>query len=176
MRPFTVHTSISAPREEVFDVVGDLAQRVGWCDHYMRDFRLARARSTGVGAAARFELDAPLASTWCEVTIEVYDRPRRIVERCRLWRRGRTPAAAVYELLRDVHGSTRVELTVWSEPATRIDALKESLGGRRWLRRQTKRALERLRSAVEGEREEPLPRARIAGYEPLKAPRFGSQI
>lgn len=174
MRPFTVHTSIAAPREEVFDFVSDLAARVAYCDHYMHDFRLTRPRSAGVGAAARFTLATPLVSTWCEIAIAESDRPRRIVERARLWRLGRTPAVAVYEFLQDVHGVTRVELTVWTEPATRIDALKESVGARRWLRRQTKTALERLRLVFEEQRDAPLARASIAGYEPLKAPRFGS--
>lgn len=174
MRPFTVHTSISASREEVFDVVGDLALRVAYSDHYLRDFHLTRPRSSGVGAAARFRLEAPLVSSWCELAIAEYDRPRRIVERGRVWRLGRTPAVAVYELIPDVHGVTRVELTVWTEPATRVDALKESLGARGWLRRRTKTALERLRLVFEEERETPLARARIAGYEPLTAARFGS--
>ncbi len=174
MRPFTVHTSIAAPREEIFDFVGDLAARVAYCDHYMRDLRLTRPRSSGVGAAARFTLDAPLVSTWCEIAIAESDRPRRIVEQARLWRLGRTSAAAVYEFLQDVHGITRVELTVWTEPATRVDALKESMGARRWLRRQTKTALERLRMVFEEQPEAPLARASVAGYEPLKAPRFGS--
>lgn len=175
MRAFTVHTSISAPREEVFDFVGDLAARVAYCDHYMSDLRLTRPRSRGVGAAARFMLDAPLVSTWCEIAIAEYERPRRIVERARVWRLGRTPAVAVYELLQDVQGVTRVELTVWTEPATRVDALKESLGARRWLKRQTRTSLERLRMVFEEQRDAPLARASIAGYEPLKAARFGSR-
>ena len=174
MRPFTVHTSVSAPREELFDFVGDLAARTAYCDHYMRELRLTRPRSRGVGAAARFMLEAPLVSTWCEIAISEYDRPRRIVERARVWRLGRTPAVAVYEFLQDVRGSTRVELTVWTEPATRIDALKESMGARRWLKRETKTALERLRMVFEEQRDTPLARASIAGYEPLTAPRFGS--
>lgn len=174
MRPFTVHASISASREEVFDFVGDLAGRVAFSDHYMEGFRLTHPRSRGPGAAARFRLEPPLMSTWCELVIDEYDRPRRIVERLRLWRLGRTPAVAVYEFLVDSPGSTRVELTVWSDPATRLDALKESLGARRWLRRQTSTALERLRLVFEEERDRPLARTGIAGYEPLKAARFGS--
>lgn len=174
MRPFTVHASISAPREEVFDFVGDLAGRIAYSDHYMREFRLTRPKSTGVGAAARFRLETPLVSTWCELAIAEYDRPRRIVERGQLWRLGRTPAVAAYELLNGGAGLTRIELTVWTEPATRLDALKESLGGRRWLRRQTKVALERLRIIFEERPDAPLARASIAGYEPAKAPRFGA--
>lgn len=174
MRPFTVHTSISAPRDEVFDLVGDLATRVAYTDHYMKDFRLTRPRSSGQGAAARFFLDAPLVSTWCELAIAEYDRPRRIVEQGRLWRVGRTRAVAVYDFVRESPSLTRVELTVWTEPATRLDAFKESLGARGWVRRQSKTALERLRRIFEEEREAPLARTSIAGYEPLKAPRFGA--
>lgn len=173
MRPFTVHASISAPREEVFDFIGDLANRPSYCDHYMQDFRLAHPKSHGQGAAARFRLEAPLVSTWCEIETAEYDRPRRIVERGRLWRLGRTRAVAVYELLADAPGLTRVELSAWTEPATRLDALKESLGGRRWMRRQTKAALERLRMIFEERPEGSLARASIAGYEPLKSARFG---
>jgi hypothetical protein len=175
MVPVTVHTAIAAPREEIFDFVADLAYRPAWCDHFISDFRLAHPKSHGVGAAARFMLDAPFsAATWCEIAIAEYDRPRRIVERGRLWRQGRTPAAAVYEFLHDVHGLTRVELTVWTEPATLVDRFKEALGGRRWLRAQTKTALERLRLVFEERRDAPLARVGIAGYEPLKAPRFGA--
>ena len=72
---------------------------------------------------------------------------------------------------------TRVELTVWTEPATRLDAFKESLGGRRWLKRQLKKSLTRLRRIFEDERQKkPLERATIAGYEPAKAARFGSTV
>jgi hypothetical protein len=174
MRPFTVHASISAPREAVFDFVADLGGRVAWCDHYMEQYRLTRPRSEGLGAAARFYLDGPVFSTWAEVAVAEHDRPRRLVERGRAWRLGRTPTVAVYDFLQDVQGVTRVELTVWSEPATRVDALKEALGARRWLKRQTKSALERLRMIFEERREAPLARASVAGYEPLKAPRFGA--
>ena len=174
MRPFTVHASIAAPRGEIFDFVGDVAARPAYTDHYMLDFHLAHPRTSGRGAAARFRLDAPLFSTWAEITIAEYDRPRRIVEQGRIWRAGRTPATAIYEFVEDVRGVTRVELTAWSDPATRLDAFKESLGARRWLIRQSKTALERLRLIFEEERDAPLARADIAGFEPLKAARFGA--
>lgn len=174
MRPLTVHTAISAPRDEIFDYVVDLAGRIAYCDHYMKDFRLTRPRSHGPGAAARFALATPTGSEWAEIAIEECDRPRRIVERGRVGRLGRSGTGAIYELLQDVHGLTRVELTVWTEPATRFDSLKEALGGRRWLRRQTKIALERLRLIFEEQPEGTLARTTIAGYEPLKAARFGA--
>jgi hypothetical protein len=173
MRPFTVTSSISASREDVFDFVADLANRVSYCDHYMKDYRLARANPVGEGAAARFKLDLPFTEQWAEIQLAACDRPRRIEERGRVGRLGRTPTGAVYEFVQDPGGVTRVELTVWTEPATPVDAMIERMGARRWLRRQTKLALERLRLVFEEERERPLARATIAGYEPLKAARFG---
>jgi uncharacterized protein YndB with AHSA1/START domain len=173
VRQVTVHTSISAPREEVFDLVADLAARPAYTDHYLKDYRLARVNSYGMGAAARFLLDAPLASEHVEITIVQCDRPRRLVEDGRVGRLGRSRALAVYEFLPEPGGNTRVELTTFSDPATRIDALRQA-GAARWMRRQTKVALERLRRIFEEPPDAPLARATIAGYEPLKAARFGA--
>ena len=59
MRQVTVDTVISAPREEIFDFVADLSRRPAFADHYLKDYRLARANPVGEGAAARFLLDRP---------------------------------------------------------------------------------------------------------------------
>lgn len=174
MRPVTVHTSISAPREEIFDYVADLAGRVAYCDHYMTDFRLTRPRSAGKGAGARFMLRPPAGSEWAEIAIVEADRPGRIQEEGRVGRLGRSRAGAVYELLAAEHGTTRVELTIWTEPSTRLDRVKEAIGGRRWLTRQSKVALERLRQIFEERPEGELARVGIAGYESLTASRFGA--
>lgn len=174
MRPFTVHATISAPREEIFDYVVDLAGRVAYCDHYMRDYRLARANTQGPGAAARFKLSVPFGSQWAEIELAECDRPRRIAERSRFGRLGRNEAAAIYEFVAQSSSTTRVELTVWTEPSTPLDRMREKLGSRRWLRRQSAKSLERLRRLFEEASEDPRPRTTIAGYEPLKAPRFGA--
>jgi uncharacterized protein YndB with AHSA1/START domain len=176
VRPVTVHASISAPREEVFDYVADLANHVAFCDHYLSDVRLARARSDGPGAALRFRVNSPFGSQWAEVAVVEHDRPRRLVEEGRAGRVGRSRFWTVYDFGRESDRMTRVELTTWSEPASRADALRESLGARRWLRRQNKTALERLRRVFEEARDEPLARTTVAGLEPLKAPRFGARV
>ena len=62
MREVSVSAVISAPREEVFDIVADLAARPTFTGHFMDDYRLARVQPVGVGAAARFKLDSPLAN------------------------------------------------------------------------------------------------------------------
>jgi uncharacterized protein YndB with AHSA1/START domain len=173
MRPVRAHVTISAPREQVYDLVADLAARVAWCDHYQREYRLTRPRSSGVGAAARFFAKVPRSKTWVEVSIVEASPPRVIREKLRLGRLGRTPGFVEYTF-EPLGSATRVELVLWTEPATRLDSFKESLGARRWLKRQVKTSLSRLRKIFEEQPEAPLARATIAGYEPAKAARFGS--
>jgi uncharacterized protein YndB with AHSA1/START domain len=173
MREVTVSAVITAPREEVFDFVCDLAGRPAYTDHYMHDYRLARVNPVGMGAAARFRLRAPLAKEYAELEIREVDRPRRIVEELRVGRRGRNRSLAVYDFISQSGGVTRVELTTYSEPATVLDRLKE-IGAAGWVRRQTKKSLERLRMIFEEPPKDPLKRATIAGYEAAKASRFGA--
>jgi uncharacterized protein YndB with AHSA1/START domain len=173
VRQVTVSTVISAPREQIFDFVCDLASRPAYTDHFMRDYRLARVNPIGLGAAARFQLRAPLAKEYAELQITEVDRPRRIVEELRVGRRGRNRSLAVYDFSPEGRGVTRVELTTFSEPATPIDRLKQ-LGAAGWSRRQTSKALDRLRMIFENPPRGELKRATIAGFEPDKAARFGA--
>jgi hypothetical protein len=79
----------------------------------------------------------------------------------------------VYDFSQEAGGLTHVELTTLSEPATPIDRLRE-VGAAGWIRRNGKIALERLRMIFEEPPDAPLARASVAGFEPLKAPRFGA--
>ena len=173
MRQVTVHTTISAPRDQVFDFVADLAGRPAYADHYLQDYRLARVNPYGKGAAAHFLLRAPFAKERVEIEITECERPRRIVEQTRSGRRGRTRGLAVYDFIAEAGASTRVELTTWSEPKTAIDRFKQRRA-HRWVARQSKTALERLRLIFEEPSDRPLKRATLAGYEPAKAARFGA--
>jgi len=172
MREVSVSATISAPREDVFDFVSDLAARPAFTAHFMDDYRLARVHPVGVGAAARFKLDAPLANAYAELTITRADRPRQIIEEIRYGRRGRNRSVAVYDFTRESGNVTRVELTTFSEPATLIDRMKE-IGAAGWIKRKTNKALDRLRMVFEEPNRVDLKRASIAGYEPEKAARFG---
>ena len=166
---------ISAPREELFDFVVDLSNRPSYADHYLKDFRLARANPVGTGAAARFLLDRPVFSERGEFTIVEADRPRRIVEEGRIGRLGRSRLVAVYDFSSAGGGATRVELTTYGEPKTMIDRFKQR-GVHRWMRRQTKKALERLRRIFEEPTGEERSRVGVAGYDSWKAPRFGAHV
>jgi hypothetical protein len=167
-----VETTVAAPREALFDYVVDVAGRPAFSDHYLKDYRLARAHSRGEGAAASFLFDSPLFAERAHLAIVEAKRPERIVEEGTLGRRGRSRAGTVYEFHSEAGGSTRVELTTYSEPATRIDAFRQARS-RRWLKRQTKKALERLRALFEESSTKTPARVGMAGYEQLKSARFG---
>ncbi len=52
MDPFTVSTTISRPREEVFAYLADIANHAEFTDHYLTDWHLTVRTRTG-GARAR---------------------------------------------------------------------------------------------------------------------------
>lgn len=168
-------TVISAPREQVFDLVADLSARPAFADHYMKDFRLARANPRGRGAAARFLLDRRIFRDYAEISIAECDRPERIVEEGRVGRRGRSRMTAVYEFREEEGGSTRVELRISNEPKTAVDRMRQR-GLHGWLRRQCGGALERLRRIFEEGEGATVERVRVAGHEPHVAPRFGAHV
>ncbi len=175
MRQVKVETVISVPCEEIYDFVADLSRRPAFSDHYLKDYRLARANPVGKGAAARFLLDAPIFGERGELSITEADRPRRIVEEGRLGRLGRSRMVAVYDFVSQPGGSTRVELTTHTEPKTALDRFKHRRV-HRWMGRQSETALERLRKIFEEPGGEEPARASVAGAEPGRAPRFGARV
>lgn len=174
MIPVTVHAFISAPREDLFDFIVDFGARPAWCDHFMQDYRLAHPQAVGVGAGARYLLDATGYKHYVESTLAGAERPVEIVEQLHGGRNGRSRGAITWGLSREGRGLTRVEVTFAWQPGTPRERFKEKFGGRRWTRRQLKSALERLRVIFEERPDGPLARASIAGFEPLRSPRFGA--
>jgi hypothetical protein len=173
VRPVESRIVISAPRDAVFDFIADMANRVAWMDHFLADYRLNRVNPVGVGAGAAFVIDSPLFPQRAEYQIVQSDRPRRLVERGRIGRWGRTTGWSEWELA-ESYGNTEVRVTVWTEPGIRWDGIKEGLGARPWMKRQVAVSLRRLRQIFEEQPDRPLARAAVAGYEPLKAARYGS--
>ena len=175
MREVTVSTVISAPREDVFDFVGDLAARPAYTDHYMEDYRLARVQPVGRrGGGALQARRCRSANEYAELTITKADRPRQIIEELRVGRRGRNRSVARVRLHARV-GARHARGADHLQRAGRrsIDRMQE-IGAAGWVRRQTKRSLERLRMIFEEPDRVQLTRATIAGYEPEKAARFGA--
>jgi uncharacterized protein YndB with AHSA1/START domain len=150
MGPIHAETTIDAPRERVFELLSDLANRPAFCDHFQQEFRLARLVSKGVGAAARFRVEAPRMAIWMETVIEELDPPHRIYERGRGGRFDRIPIVTVWELSAGARAtSTEARLTFWTEASNPLDRLRERLGARRWYGRQWRRSLGRLKELAE---------------------------
>jgi uncharacterized protein YndB with AHSA1/START domain len=149
MRPVTASRVIDVPREDVFEYLSDLANHVEFTDHYLKDFRLERLESVGVGAAASFRIAFPLTSLWAEVVVTELERPYRIVLRGGAGRLFRIRIESTYTLSPYDQDMTRVEYSFSSVPPTRADSAREALGGRIWLARQSRRALRRLKQVLE---------------------------
>jgi uncharacterized protein YndB with AHSA1/START domain len=163
MDPVSTSIVVSAPREQVFDFLADIANHPRFTDHFLADWHLTRIDSAGEGAGARFRVKMPgNRYGWADVTIAEAERGHRIVEVGRAGKDNRVRVLVTYELEPAAAGATRVTFTVETVPATFSDRLLESLGVRPWLRRKTRRALKRLRAILEGE-QAPGPRVSVAG-------------
>ncbi len=164
MGPISAETLIDAPRERVWDLLIDLAARPGFCDHFQDEFRLERLESRGVGASARFRVEAPRMKYWMESVIEEADEPHRIFERGRGGRLDRVPIFTVWELEEGAGRTTEARVTFWTEPGNAFDRHREKGRPRRWMRRQWREALERLKEIAETDR--PVELVEVAGVYP----------
>ncbi len=150
MNPFTVSTTISVPREQVFEYLADIANHAEFTDHYMVDWHLTREDPYGQGAGARFRIKAPLRRfAWADVTLAEVQPPFRIVERGRGGKYNRIRMVGTYTLSPGPSGSTNVEYTLETETKLLSDKLHEAIGGRGWTKRQAAKAMRRLRSILE---------------------------
>lgn len=154
MEPFTVSTTISRPREQVYEYLSDIANHAEFTDHYLINWHLTREESVGQGAGARFRIKAPMNRfAWADVTFVEMQPPFRIVERGRGGKYNRIRMLGTYTLSAGPSETTRVEFTYETEPALLSDKLMEQLGGRSWARRKAAKSLRRLRSILEEGRE-----------------------
>jgi uncharacterized protein YndB with AHSA1/START domain len=163
VEPITVTTTISRPREEVFEYLADIANHPEFTDHYLVDWHLTREDSYGPGAGARFRIKAPLNRfSWADMSIAEAQPPYRLVARGRGGKFNRIRMLESYTLQPGSGGTTRVEYTIETVPALLSDRIMESFGGRAWTRRQVTRSLRRLRLILEENRARGR-RASIAG-------------
>jgi uncharacterized protein YndB with AHSA1/START domain len=151
--PFTVSTTISLPREEVFEYLADIANHAEFTDHYLVDWHLTREDPYGRGAGARFRIKVPLARfNWADVTFAEVQSPYKIVEHGRWGKYNRIRTLGTYTLSPGPSGTTKVEYTLETLPVMPSDRLMEAFGGRAWSKRQASRAMRRLRSILEQNR------------------------
>jgi len=150
MDPITVETTIARPREEVFEYLADIANHPEFSDHYLVDWHLLRVESYGLGAGARFRIDAPLTRFgWADLTFAEVQPPFRIVERGRGGKYNRIRMIGTYTLTPTAGDTTtKVEFTFETEPVFPSDKLLDAIN-RGWTRRNMNKAMRRLRSILE---------------------------
>jgi uncharacterized protein YndB with AHSA1/START domain len=173
--PVTLDTYIAAPREDVFDFVADLSGRPAWNDHFQSEFHLTRPTRTAMaGSGARYRTDPPFQrQLYSDLAIVELERPRRIFEEGVEGRLNRGRVQIVWDFYDEGPRQTRVEFEMRAEPGGKIQEMAARFGTRGYYKRQYATALERLRLIFEERPEGELARASVAGYEPLKAPRYG---
>jgi uncharacterized protein YndB with AHSA1/START domain len=161
--PFTISTTIAKPREEVFEYLADIANHAEFTDHYLIDWHLTREDPYGPGAGARFRIKAPLNRfSWADINFAEVQPPFRIIERGRGGKYNRIRMLGSYTLSPGPGNTTKVEYTLETVPVMLSDRLLEALGGRSWNRRKATKALRRLRSILEENRDRG-ERASVAG-------------
>jgi uncharacterized protein YndB with AHSA1/START domain len=152
MGPIRAEVEIDVPREQVFATVGDMAARPSFTDHFLSDFHLLRLDSSGVGAGARFRIQAPLRKVWMDTTIVEQEQPFRIVEQGQGGRVNRIRSNTVWDLTEDAGSLTKVTVSHWTEPTNPLDrALEVASAGSVWQERSWREALRRLRDLLESD-------------------------
>ena len=163
MDPVSVSVTIARPREEVFEYLLDVANHAEFCDHYLVDWHLTREDSYGVGAGARYHVRRRIDRfAWADVTFVEVDRPWRIIAPGRMGKYNRIRTTSIWELDPSGAQSTQVTWTFTAEPKTASDRYMQRLGASRWFKRRHKKALRRLRSILEENRDRGR-RATVAG-------------
>ncbi len=149
MGPISAETEIDAPRERVFETIGDLALRSCFTDHFLSALHLTRIESSGLGAGARFRVEAPLRSVWMDTTIVELEAPYRIVERGQGGRANRIRTNTVWELTAGPGSLTTVRMSHWTEPGSVDRGLEILSAASIWQQRSWREAMRRLRDGLE---------------------------
>jgi uncharacterized protein YndB with AHSA1/START domain len=162
----TVHVTIDRPREEIFAYLADVANHPEFSDHYRTQWRLTREDSEGRGAGARYKRAARFDRFgYYDLNFADVDPPYRLIAVGRGGPYNRIETFEQWTLEPAGGGGTRLEYMYESTPPLPTDRLVEGLTGRRgWTRRNGAKALRRLRSILEENRDRGA-RATVAGLD-----------
>ena len=155
MDPVTLNVNIDRPREEVFAYLADIANHPEFMDHFLKDWHLTREDSDGRGAGARYrQAGAFDRFGYYDLNLVELDPPCRIVAVGRGGKYNRIKTFHQWTLEPDVAGGTRLEYVYETEPPLPTDRFIEAVSGRRgWFRRNASKALRRLQSILEENRD-----------------------
>jgi uncharacterized protein YndB with AHSA1/START domain len=151
MGPVSAEVEIDVPREQVYAALVDLAVRPSFTNHFQTGFHLTRIDPVGVGAGARYRVQAPFRKVWMDTTIVSTDEPFQIVEAGEAGRGNRIGNHVVWELTEGAGPLTAVRVTHWTEPTAVDRVLEIASAGSFWLERGWRQALRRLRDQLESD-------------------------
>ena len=149
MGPISAETEIDVPRERAFEAIGDLSLRTAFTGRFLTGFHLTRIEPRGVGAGARFRIEAPLRKVWMDTTIVELEEPHLIVERGHGGRNNRVPNHTVWELTGGPGRLTTVRLAHWTEPGPVDRGLEVLSMASAWQQKGWREALQGLRECLE---------------------------
>ncbi len=152
MGPVFTEVDIDVPREEIFDYLMDFDSRPYLYGDTIRNFRLLRLESRGIGAGARWQFKRK--KVWADSAITAAEPSRRISERGTTGKYNRTTNGTEWELDETSTGVTRVRISYWTVPTGMSKLFDRMRGGAGWHRRRLDKAGQRLREAIESGREE----------------------
>jgi uncharacterized protein YndB with AHSA1/START domain len=164
--PVTVSVTIDRPREEIFEYLSDVANHPEFTDHYRKDWRLTREASVGRGAGGRYRRKARFDRFgYYDLNFAELEAPYRLVGVGRGGKYNRIQTFEQWTLEPAGGGGTRLEYVFETEPPLPTDRFVEAMTGRRgWAKRNGAKALRRLRSILEENRDRGA-RATVAGLD-----------
>jgi uncharacterized protein YndB with AHSA1/START domain len=141
LKPVTVSTTVSMPREEVFEFLDVLANHEGFMDHLFKDWSFS-GPARGVGAKARARVSAPGSREFAQFEVLEAEAPERIVEEAiSSGGKRRTRGTYRFESLPD--GGTKISFELaWIE-TPKSERLAPPLA-RTFMRRANGKAMRRL--------------------------------
>jgi len=141
VKPVTVSTTVSKPRQEVFEFLDVLSNHEKFLDHFLVNWGFSGPPG-GVGAKAQARANAPGSQDWTDFEVVEVERPSRIVEKG-ISAKGKRHTRGTYLIEELAEGGTKVSYELaWLE-APRIERAGPFFA-RSFMRRANNKAMRRL--------------------------------
>jgi uncharacterized membrane protein len=146
MEPVIVSTTVSRPRQEVFEFLDVLANHEGFMDHLFTKWSFS-GPARGVGAKGRARVNAPGSREMAEFEVVESEAPSLLVEHG-VSAHGKRETRGTYRLEEAPGGGTKVSFELAWETVPRSERLFPPLA-RRFIRRANSKAMRRLAKQLE---------------------------
>jgi uncharacterized membrane protein len=141
VQPVAVSTTVSKPRDEVFEFLDVLANHESFMDHLFVDWSFS-GPARGAGAKARARVSAPGSREWAELEVVSSERPGRIVEHM-VSANGKRETRGTYRLEERPGGGTEISFELAWIAVPRSERLAPPLS-RLFIRRANGKGMRRL--------------------------------